>query len=212
MRADTPKTYGVKLQVGLPSPLPPPLRFDANRRNGPKFYNQLVSLASSLVELINLAQPAARRRIRSAAAHYTRVTSLVVYQSEIAAYLPLSLGNHFLLTSIPFLIPCLRRRSVLGPEHEFRLTCELGCCNDSSPTCSLCLLRVISNLLFDLSVRRHSLIPSSSSSNPITSYLGRGFHLSPDDDVDVDDEVIILMSASPMRCCACTLHAMSVRS
>ena len=33
----------------------PFLPFDANRRNGPKFYNQLVSLARPLVELINLA-------------------------------------------------------------------------------------------------------------------------------------------------------------
>ena len=39
----------------LPSSLPSFLPFDANRRNGPKFYNQLVSLARPLVELINLA-------------------------------------------------------------------------------------------------------------------------------------------------------------
>ena len=46
----------------------------------------------------------------------------------------------------------------------------------------------------------HSLFLSScpSSSNPITSYLGREFHLSPDD--DEDNDVIILMSTSPMRC------------
>ena len=101
----------------------------------PEFYKQLVSLASSPPSLARRAHKSGREcRISSAAAHYTRVTLLVVYQSEIAAYLPLSLGNHFLLTSIPSFPHSLSSTtSVLCPEHGFRLTHELGCFNDSSP-------------------------------------------------------------------------------